>query len=291
MKQLTLTILACLLTLFSFGQLSEEKEIRRTIDSIEKSFKYEHGTIELEGGIAQITIPEGFKYLNAEQSENVLVNYWNNPKNDNMTMGLILPEKQGVLGDTGYVFNIQYDKIGFVKDDDADEINYDDLLSEMKKDAEEANKERKEAGYEAIEIVGWAAKPFYDKDKKILHWAKEVKFGDEPINTLNYNVRILGRKGVLVLNAIATMSNIAAVQKGVPKVLDIVTFKDGNKYSDFNPSIDQVAALTIGGLVAGKVLAKAGFFAILLKFGKVIGVAVLAFFGGLWRKITGKKEE
>jgi uncharacterized membrane-anchored protein len=208
-----------------------------------------------------------------------------------MTMGLILPEKQGVLGDTGYVFNIQYDKIGFVKDDDADEINYDDLLSEMKKDAEEANKERKEAGYEAIEIVGWAAKPFYDKDKKILHWAKEVKFGDEPINTLNYNVRILGRKGVLVLNAIATMSNIAAVQKGVPKVLDIVTFKDGNKYSDFNPSIDQVAALTIGGLVAGKVLAKAGFFAILLKFGKVIGVAVLAFFGGLWRKITGKKEE
>ena len=36
--------------------------------------------------------------------------------------------------------------------------------------------------------------------------------------------------------------------------------------ADFDSKIDNVAAWTIGGLVAGKVLAKAGFFAIILKF-------------------------
>jgi uncharacterized membrane-anchored protein len=48
-----------------------------------------------------------------------------------------------------------------------------------------------------------------------------------------------------------------------------------------------VAAYGIGGLIAGKLLAKAGFFALLLKFWKVLALAVVGgaaavrrFFGG-----------
>ena len=92
------------------------------------------------------------------------------------------------------------------------------------------------------------------------------------------NVRILGRKGVLVLNAIATIPDLAFVQNDIPKVLDIVQFSDGHKYSDFDAAIDDVAAWTIGGLVAGKILAKVGFFAVILKFWKIIIVAIIALF-------------
>jgi uncharacterized membrane-anchored protein len=207
-----------------------------------------------------------------------------------MTMGMILPENQGVLGDKGYVFNVEYDEIGFVKDDDADDINYDDLLKDLQKETEEANPERIKEGYPSITFVGWGAKPFYDKERKILHWARELKFGSMEENTLNYNVRILGRKGVLVLNAIATMSELPAVQKDVPKVLDIVKFSEGYQYKDFNPSIDEVAAWTIGGLVAGKILAKVGFFVLFLKFWKIIALAVAAFFSAFWKKLRRKKD-
>ena len=31
-------------------------------------------------------------------------------------------------------------------------------------------------------------------EKKVLHWAKEIKFGETDGTTLNYNVRILGQK-------------------------------------------------------------------------------------------------
>nr|WP_315154496.1 DUF2167 domain-containing protein [uncultured Flavobacterium sp.] len=284
MKKITLTILSCLLTFFMYSQ--DENELKK-IDSIEKTFKYQHGSIDLKNGVGKINIPKGFKYLEPVQAERVLVELWGNPKGENLTMGLLLPENQGVMNQGGYVFNIQYDEIGHVEDDDADDVDYDELLAEMQKETVEENKERQTAGYEPVSIVGWAAKPFYDKDRKILHWAKEIKFGESTVNTLNYNVRILGRKGVLVLNAIATENELPLVQKDINKVLDIVQFNDGYKYEDFDSSVDEVAAWTIGGLVAGKVLAKVGFLAVIAKFGKLIVLALLGLFGAFKNKIRG----
>ena len=288
MKKVLFSIIASMIALVAFTQ---DPDVQFQIDSIEKTFIYEHGTITLKNGIGQIVVPDGFKYLNPVQAERVIVDLWGNPGGENITLGLILPENQGVLSERGYVFNIQYDEIGYVKDNDADKIDYDELMTEMQKEAVEANKLRKEQGYEPIYMVGWAAKPFYDGNKKILHWAKEIKFGTNEVNTLNYNVRVLGRKGVLVLNAIATMADLPLVKKDVPLVLDIVQFNDGFKYQDFDPKIDEVAAWTIGGLVAGKLLAKVGFFAVLLKFWKLIAIAVFGFLGAFWKKIKGNKEE
>lgn len=288
MKKVLFSIIASMIALVAFTQ---DPDVQFQIDSIEKTFTYEHGTITLKNGIGQIVVPDGFKYLNPAQAERVIVDLWGNPGGENITLGLILPENQGVLNERGYVFNIQYDEIGYVKDNDADKIDYDELMTEMKKEAVEANKQREEQGYEPIYMVGWAAKPFYDGNKKILHWAKEIKFGTNEVNTLNYNVRVLGRKGVLVLNAIATMADLPLVKKDVPLVLDIVQFNDGFKYQDFDPKIDEVAAWTIGGLVAGKLLAKVGFFAVLLKFWKLIAIAIFGFLGAFWKKIKGNKEE
>lgn len=282
MKKLGFIVSMILIPFFTFSQ---NESNQKQIDSIEKTFRYEHGTINLKNGIGKIKIPIGFKYLNPEQAERVLVDLWGNPKGDNLTLGLILPEKLGVLSENGYVFNIQYDEIGYVKDDDADDIDYDELLTEMKKETVEGNKARIDEGYEPITVVGWAAKPFYDENRKILHWAKEIKFGEASTNTLNYNIRILGRKGVLVLNAIATRNELALVQKDINKVLDIVQFNDGYQYKDFDSSVDNVAAWTIGGLVAGKVLAKVGIFAIIAKFGKLIALALFGFFGVFKNKV------
>ncbi|MDI9309822.1 MAG: DUF2167 domain-containing protein [Limnohabitans sp.] len=283
-------IFLCAISTF-WGYSQTEEDTVKQLDSIEKTFKYERGTIKLAGGIGTIKVPVGFKYLNSAQSERVLVDLWGNPKSETPSLGMLLPENQGVMTQNGYVFNIEYDEIGYVEDDDADDINYDDLLADMKKESVEENEQRKKEGYEPVTIIGWASTPFYDKDRKILHWAKEVKFGKDQVNTLNYNIRILGRKGVLVLNAISTMNEFPLVKKDVNKVLDVVQFGDGFKYEQFDSSVDNVAAWTIGGLVAGKVLAKVGFFGIILKFGKFIVIGLLAFAGKIKNMIFGSKEQ
>lgn len=267
------------------------------LDSVESVMKYQTGTIQLANNLAKINIPTGFKYLNAEHANVILTDVWGNPPSEGV-LGLILPANMKITDGQAYAFIIEWDDMGYVKDDDADEIDYDDLLKEMQDDTEAANEERKEAGYPTVKLVGWAAKPFYDKDRKILHWAKEIAFGETPEHTLNYNIRILGRKGVLVLNAVSSMNQLSLVNKDIDKVLDIVEFTDGNKYGDFNPSADKIAAVGIGGLVAGKVLAKLGilavigkFFAPLLKLGKLLVVGIVAGISALWRLITGRRKE
>ncbi len=124
-----------------------------------------------------------------------------------------------------------------------------------------------------------------------MHWAKELKFGKDDVNTLNYDLRVLGRKGMYNISAVSNMGELSEVKASIPGILKSVEFNDGHKYLDFDADTDTVAAWTIGGLVAGKVLAKVGFFAILAKFGKVIVIGLIAAFAAVKKFLFGKKEQ
>jgi len=156
---------------------------------------------------------------------------------------------------------------------------------------------RLDAGYEAIQLIGWAAPPHYDSSDKKLYWARELKFGNEEENILNYNIRVLGRKGVLVLNAVAGMSQLATVETGMQEVLAITDFNTGHRYADFNPDVDKVAAYGIGALVAGKLAANAGLFAklgvlllVLKKYIVLIVIAIGAVLSHLFKRKSSKAE-
>jgi len=276
---------------FSATIIAQETDsIQLKIDSIESQLVYQKGIIELGSNNAKLTVPPGFTYLDSKQSMYVLSQLWGNPP-DSTILGMLVPEGGGVVQANSWAFTISFDEMGYVKDDDADDINYDDLLKEQQKEFQEANPERIKEGYPAIEFIGWASAPYYDKNKKILHWAKELKFGEDSIHTLNYNLRILGRKGIFMLNAVATVSQLPQVKSNIDKVLGSVEFKDGHRYADFMPDIDNVAAWTVGGLVAGKVLAKVGFFVLLAKFWKIIALAVGGAFASLWKYLKRRKKK
>jgi uncharacterized membrane-anchored protein len=266
---------------------------KKFIDSVQHAMNYSTGTVALSNGIAKLNIPLGFKFLDGEQSSFVLNKLWGNPPQTGI-LGMIFPANGGPLADSSYSFVITYDPMGFVKDDDADKINYDDLLKDMQKEEIEENKSRAVQGYEAINMIGWASKPFYDKTNKVLHWAKNLHFAGQDENTLNYEVRILGRKGVLSMNAIAAMSELDYVKSNIDKVLAMPSFTDGNAYKDFDSKTDNVAAWTIGGLVAGKILLKVGFWAVIGKFIIAGWKFILLGIVGLWagiKKLFGKKNE
>ena len=260
------------------------------IDSVNATFHYQHGHLTLPGGIGELTVPRGFRYLDSTQSGYVLNKLWKNPPQANL--GMLFPDSIGPMSRGNWAYIIEYDPMGYVKDNDADDINYDELMENMQKETEEANPDRTAAGYEAIHVLGWGAKPYYDKQQHTLHWAKLLRFGSGIDETLNYNVRILGRKGVLIFNAVAEPAQLPAVRTSIPDLLANVSFAKGQQYNDYSAGIDEVAAYTIGGLVAGKVLAKAGFLAIILKFWK-LGLLAL---GGAWAAVKrffgfGSREE
>lgn len=268
---------------------AEQEKYLAAVKSLLESLDRQQGNITLPNSVATLKVPETFYYLSPADAEKVLVELWGNPPGAGTdTLGMLFPSAISPFDDGSWAVTIEYEEDGYVSDEDADEIDYDELLLQMKQGAREANDERVKQGYEPIELVGWASSPYYDKQSHKLHWAQELKFGEQQTNTLNYNIRVLGRKGVLILNFIAGMDQKEKIESNIDAVLAMAEFNQGSRYEDFNPDIDTVAAYGLGALVAGKVAAKAGLFAAALvflkKFGVLIVLAVGAFLGKLFRR-------
>ena len=260
---------------------------RQLWDSLDR----QQGTIKLPNGVATLNVPENFYYLNPADSEKILVEVWGNPPGAGAnTLGMLFPIEGTPFDSDNWGVSIEYIEDGYVSDSDADEIDYDDLLANMQESTRDENKARAEQGYEPIELVGWAENPFYDKQSHKLYWAQELKFGNQSPNTLNYNIRVLGRKGILLLNFIAGMEQKEIIDSKLDSVLALAEFDQGSRYEDFDPSIDKVAAYGIGALVAGKVIAKTGLLAAALIFLKKFGVLIVIAIGALLGKLFKRKK-
>lgn len=295
MKKIAALLLAITFYLSGFANDRDslaiiKERIQHFTDSINNSMKWETGKLSISNGDINLSIPPGYRFLNAEQSRYVLEELWGNLK-DSSILGMVFPINKGPIDDSTFAFVVTFEQMGYVKDDDADDINYDDLLKSLREENVTSNAERVKQGLATFTLVGWAQPPYYDKTNKVLHWAKEYKVEGSESNTLNYDIRILGRKGVLSFNAVGGMEQLPIVKKDISDILKMASFTEGNKYSDFDPKIDEVAAWTIGGLVAGKVLAKVGLWAVFAKFFKFILIGVVAAGGAIWRFITGRKKK
>lgn len=274
------------------GPSAGDAEQGMTAEEFEASLRYQDGVVTLKDGLATLNLPKGYRFLDPDNAYRLLVEGWGNPPQTDRPLGMIVPAGVGPLAEESWGVIITFEEDGYVKDDEAADIDYDALLKEMKSATAEESEERKAAGYEPLELVGWAARPHYDAATHKLYWAKELKFGGMGENTLNYNIRALGRRGVLVLNAVGSMGQLETIERDMQAVLGFVEFNPGHRYTDF-VSGDKVAAYGIGALIAGKVVAKAGILKILLgllvAMKKGVVVIVVAAFAFLRRFFGGGK--
>jgi uncharacterized membrane-anchored protein len=282
--------------ILAFAASSQDvPKTRAEVEQLAQSLKYKQGEIKIKDDLATLNVPTNFNYLDANDAKTVLVKLWGNPAAQvDDVIGLLMPADKTPLDRDCWVVTISYANDGYVKDNDASKINYDDLLKKMQAGIRENNKARTEKGYPAIELVGWAAPPHYDAATHKLYWAKELKFDGEPNDTLNYDIRILGRRGVLILNAVSSMNQLPEIEKQIPQILGMVDFDQGNRYADFDPKVDKVAAYGIAALVAGGIAAKLGFFKLIWvfllaakKFIIIAFVAVAAWFRKIFK---GRKD-
>lgn len=272
----------------------EPKGGASTQEEFEAKLGYQTGTVHLSGGMASITLPKEFRFLDAEGARRLVVDGWGNSERAaEGVLGMLVPADVSPLDPEGWGIVITYDDDGFVNDDDAAKMNFNKLLAEMQDDAREANPAREKEGQPSVELVGWAEPPHYDAQAHKLYWAKELSFGDNPIHTLNYNIRILGRRGVLVLNAVSGIDQLGDIRDQTQNVLTAVSFNEGHRYTDYLPGTDKAATYGVAGLIAGATAAKAGLFKAiwigLLAFKKVLAGAAVALFAML-KKMFSRKD-
>ncbi|MCQ2219469.1 MAG: DUF2167 domain-containing protein [Paludibacteraceae bacterium] len=261
-------------------------------DYMHDSIVGKRGLVFMEEAHAYINVPEGYCYLPKNEANHLLA-VWGNPENDEI-LGALVADSCKIYYDVEVGFMFFYEDCGYVSDEDANSYSYDEILKDKQAQAAEWSEERVKSGFDSYELVGWATAPVYDSEKKALYWAQHLRFhGEEEDNeVLNYDVRILGRNGILTINAVASMDDLAKVEELKKLIIENSHFNEGYTYADFNPSTDHIAEWGIGALVAGKVLAKAGILAklgtLLLKFWKPLVLAVGALITFLVKR---RKEE
>ena len=107
--------------------------------------KYSTGDIVLPNKVATLHLGEKYHYL-APAETNQLLQMWGNPP-DEETQGAILPADVNPFSEGGWAVFLTYTDDGHIDDSDANEIDYDDLLKDMKEGVEDSNAARKKAGY------------------------------------------------------------------------------------------------------------------------------------------------
>ncbi len=270
-------------------QRSEDENTQKFLESLD----YQQGDIALAGASARLNVPNGFYFLSDRDAGRLLVDVWGNPpESAKNVIGMILPASKTPIEDTwGAV--LTFDQDGYISDAEAESSDYPSILKSLQTATEDSNEERKKLGYPSIRLMGWASPPYYDKLNHKLHWAKELEFEGNPKHTLNYDVRALGRHGVLKMNFVSGMEQLAEIKQSIPVVMAMPEFTDGAKYSDYIPGADKVAAYGFGGLIAGKAAAKAGLLVIALAFLKkawiLVAFGAVGVLGKLKAMIFGNK--
>ena len=253
---------------------------------------YAEGTVTVDGANAVLALDPSFRYLAAGDARRVLEEAWGNPP-DASVLGMVVPSDVALQEDASWAVVVTASDEGYVSDEEAAEIDYDELLADMQAGTEEDNEARKAEGYPAVHLTGWAAAPRYDAANKKLYWAKELNFEGSDQPTVNYDVRVLGRRGYLSLNAIANKSSLAQVEAGMQRLIPQASFIEGERYADYNASTDKLAAYGLAALVGGGLAAKAGLFgklfAVLLAAKKLV-VPLLIGAVALVGKLFGRKK-
>ena len=242
------------------------------------------------GSVAQIKLPAGFAFFDGEATRKMMESA-GEPTSGN-ELGYLRPTN----GSWAVMF--RFNDVGFVKDDEKDKLDPVKLLAAIKAGNDEGNKERERNGKPPLIIVGWEQEPKYDPTTHNLTWA--IRATSEGRAILNYNTRLLGRKGVMEVVLICKPEEFSETLPAFNGLLANHKFQSGESYTEYKPG-DKIAKYGLGALILGGgavAAAKLGLLGPVILFFKkawklvvIAIVAVAAMFKKILNKITGNRSE
>jgi len=274
MKRTMVPVLLAVLILPLAAQ--EDAEAAKLLESI----KWQQGPSNASlGDIADIRVPMGYMFAGASDTIKLMDAMGNIPSKQEL--GFLAP------GAFDWFVVYEFDDVGYIKDDEKDSLDPDELLKSIQKGTEEGNKIRKKRGFPLMRNISWLTLPHYDETTHNLEWAIKGE-DDEGDAFVNHNTRLLGRKGMMVVTLVADPENIEAVLPEFRNSLTEFGFKAGNTYAEFRQG-DKLAGYGLTALVAGgaaAVAVKTGLFKYIGKFLVFIFVGLAAFFKKIWARIV-----
>jgi uncharacterized membrane-anchored protein len=242
------------------------------------------------GSLGEFKVPEGYSYLDSADAQ-TLLSLYGNPE-DPSVLGLVRPNNDK----ENWFMIFSFDNLGYVKDANKEKIDANALLKTFRDSIPAGNAERARLGSPQINMINWSDTPFYDTETNNLTWGLSIGFSDG--DTINYEIRMLGRSGVMSASLVATPEEIDLAVKSSKELLKGYSFVEGARYADWKPG-DKIAQVGLIGLIGGGSLALAAKTGLLAKLGLifaksakaiiVVGIVVIAFVVSMVKRLFGSK--
>lgn len=286
MKPMT-AVFALLLVVISAPALAAPAGQQAAEENPFEKLQWQNGpTVGKIGNRATIKVPEGYTFLDAPNTRRFMELLENFPSDNEYLFA-----KKG----ENWFAVFSFDEVGYVKDNE--KLDADSLLETVQKGTEAANEERRKRGWGTMSVLGWQFKPQYDNQLKSLEWAFLAQNDANQEKVINYNTRILGRKGVMEVVLVAGPEELDTAVATLKRSLGGYEFAAGEKYAEFVEG-DKVAAYGLAALIAGgaaAVATKKGFWGALAAFfaaaWKMVAAAAVGFFAWLGSLFGKKKKE
>jgi uncharacterized membrane-anchored protein len=271
-------LISSVVSSFVFTSAIAQEEAPLTFEDIKQAFPsaQKDGTAEIKN-YATVNLKDDLIFLNGHDGDQLLQSWGNLPSDLD---GLIMPT------DASWCITFYFDPIGYVKDDEKEDLDASNILKQKREDQEQANEARKQSGLGSLNITGWAVEPAYNPETNNLEWGITLR-DDEGYDTINHEVRILGRKGVMNATLLCGPDQFKALRPILASTLQGFEYTSGNKYSEFKEG-DKIAEYGLTGLIVG------GSAFVLWKFWKPIGIGLIAVGAGIkkfFNRFTGGSSE
>lgn len=231
------------------------------------------GNIKFGDANCMIRVPKGFVFIDREDAMHLLNDYWNNPEESDalaFVYGALVKDTDSIYAEIKIAYTITYETTGHIFDKDAESIDYDNLLKSMRNDLKkEADKNPTGQRWE---LIGWAWEPKYDNINKVLSWARHFRHDGKDV--LNYDIRVLGKEGVVKISAVADFSAKSELIANKDIMSSCIEFDEGYRYSDYKENTDQVPQMTIESLIDGAIRENGGSVEGVKKITKYIFVII-----------------
>ena len=232
------------------------------------------------GRWAALDVPAGYTFYNRAETQRLM----------EMMGNLLSQTEQGMIArdDADWFIVFEFDEIGYVNDDEKDELDADAIYKSLEEGQLAANEELKKRGQSPMIPDGWAVRPNYNEQTHNVEWCVRFTVDGEPV--LNHNIRVLGRRGVMRVTLVTDPAGFDAALADTRALLTGFDYKPGQTYAEYKQG-DKIAEYGLTALIAGgaaAVLVKSGLLQKLIKPLIVGGVVVAGFFARIWRRIAGR---
>ncbi|GGD51782.1 DUF2167 domain-containing protein [Erythrobacter arachoides] len=245
----------------------------------EDGLRPQTGAVVLEQAQARMELGRDYAFYGPADTRRILVDIWGNPPAEaDGVLGLVMPAGSSPR-EKSWGAVVTWEPIGWVSSEAMRSADTDALLARMQGETLRANDARRARGFPAVTLIGWAQAPRHDSVRHSVTWGRELAFADGGPNGLHYDLRLLGRRGVLSLDIVGEIDQLGEIRAAADDLATRVSFDPGARYADFDAQRDEAAGYGIAGLIAtgaGVAVAKnVGLLAMLAKFAQPIGVALL----------------